>query len=179
MITYTQCVEKFGSKYQLKKQIEAGNIYQVEKGIYSENSYAPALEIISFKYPKAILTLNSAFYYHNLSDVIPEQFYLMTGRGAAKIKDDRVVQVFENSDALMLGTEYIEYNGIKICLYNKERMLVELLRNKNKLPFDYYKEVLNNYRKITDQLSIPEIEDYAYAVPKTQMIMEALRLEVF
>lgn len=58
-------------------------------------------------------------------------------------------------------------------------MLVELLRNKNKLPFDYYKEVLGNYRKITDQLSIPEIEDYAYVMPKSKMIMEALQLEVF
>ena len=179
MLTYTQCIEKFGSKYNLKKAINAGTVYQIEKGIYSEKKYISALEIISFKYPNAILTMNSAFYYHSLSDVIPEKFYLMTGRGAAKIPDNRVVQIFENSDVLELGADYMEHDGIKIHMYNRERMLVELLRNKNKLTFDYYKEVLGNYRKIADQLNIPEIEDYAYVMPKSRMIMEALQMEVF
>lgn len=179
MINYTQCIEKFGSKYNLKKQIGAGNIYQIEKGIYSEKKYVSALEIISFKYPNAIFTMNSAFYYHNLSDVIPEKFYLMTRHSAAKISDRRVIQIFENSDVFELGAEYMEYNGTKIHVYNRERMLVELLRNKNKLPFDYYKEILGNYRKIADELNIPEIEDYAYVMPKSRMIMEALQMEVF
>ena len=57
-------------------------------------------------------------------------------------------------------------------------MLVELLRNKNKLPFDYYKEVLLNYREIVHDLDIRAVQDYAVAVPKSDMIMELLRLEV-
>ena len=33
-------------------------------------------------------------------------------------------------------------------MYTKERMLVELLRKKNKLPFDYYKEILETIEKL-------------------------------
>ena len=40
---------------------------------------------------------------------------------------------------------------IEIHMYNKERMLVELLRNKNKLPFDYYKEILENYKQFCEK----------------------------
>jgi len=36
----------------------------------------------------------------------------------------------------------MEYNNTSIKIYNKERMLVELIRNKNMLPFDYYIEEL-------------------------------------
>ena len=49
---------------------------------------------------------------------------------------------------------------------------------KNKLPFDLYKEVLLNYRKILPQLNIQDIQDYTMAAPKRKMIMEALQMEV-
>ena len=72
----------------------------------------------------------------------------------------------------------MEREGCVINIYSKERMLVELLRHKSKLPFDYYKEILLNYRDMIHDLDIPLIQDYAYEVPKTSMIMELLQLEV-
>ena len=70
------------------------------------------------------------------------------------------------------------YKGYPIKIYSKERMLVELLRYKTKLPFDYYKEVLLNYRKILPQLDIQAIQDYAMEAPKSNKIMETLQMEV-
>ena len=61
-----------------------------------------------------------------------------------------------------------------ICL-GKE----ELLRKKNKLPFDYYKEILGNYRKIIYELDVSAVQNMIMMMPKTRMIMEALELEVF
>ena len=58
-------------------------------------------------------------------------------------------------------------------------MLVELLRKKNKLPFDYYKEILGNYRKIIYELDVSAVQNMIMMMPKTRMIMEALELEVF
>ncbi len=58
-------------------------------------------------------------------------------------------------------------------------MLLELIRNKNSFPFDYYKEILNNYRQIIHTLNIQDIQAYAEELPKNKMIMETLRLEVF
>ena len=91
----------------------------------------------------------------------------------------RAIKLVKSTTIELFSKHYIEYNGIRIIMYNKERMLVELLRNKNKLPFDYYKEILGNYRNIINDLDIPEIQDYAYALPKSGMIMEALQMEVF
>ena len=83
------------------------------------------------------------------------------------------------SDNLGLGTEQKEYNGSSIRIFRRERMLVELVRHKKKLPFDYYKEVIGNYRKLLYQLDIQAIEEYAEKLPKIKLVMETLRMEVF
>lgn len=179
LLTYSECIQKYRRKYNLNEKVKNEELYQLEKGIYSNKKYVPEIQIISKKYSEAIFTLNSAFYYHRLTDTIPEKYYLATSRGASKISDSRVVQIFDNSNGLKLGAENIDYNGIHIYMYNKERMLIELLRYKNKLPFDYYKEILNNYRNIIDSLDIQLIQDLAIETPKSRMIMESLQLEVF
>lgn len=178
IITYSECLERLGSKYNIGKQIAEGNLFKLEKGVYSDNEYAPEYQIISTKYPEAVFTMESAFYYHGLTDVIPDKYHLMTARGAAKIRDKRVVQIFENSDALYVGAEKITYNGYDILMYSRERMLLELLRNKNKLPFDYYKEIIGSYRKIVHELDMQSIQDMLMVLPKSRMIMELLELEV-
>ena len=178
LYTYDECINKFGTKYFVKKAVENGSLFQLDKGIYSDRKRVSEEVVIARKYPKAVLTLNSAFYYYNLTDVIPEKHYLATDRDAAKIPDKRVKQIFERNDLLNLGATTYSRDGGIVNIYSKERMLVELLRNKNKLPFDYYKEVLLNYREIVHDLDIRAVQDYAVAVPKSDMIMELLRLEV-
>ncbi len=175
--TFAECKEKFGTNYKIKKHISDGSLFKLEKGIYSDKEFVPERQIISVKYPKAVFTMDSAFYYHGLTDVIPDKHYLITDRGASKISDTRVVQLFENSDILYMGAEYYG-DTYKILMYNKERMLLELLRNKNKLPFDYYKELVVNYRKIIHELDMQEIQDMMLLLPKSKMIMELLELEV-
>ena len=73
---------------------------------------------------------------------------------------------------------FAEQDGDIINIYNRERLLVELLRHKSKLPFDYYKEILLNYRDIISGLDIRLIQDYIYEVPKSAKIMDTLQLEI-
>lgn len=178
LYSYEQSIEMFGSDRKLKQALKEKRFFKIEEGIYSNNEYEPELAIISKKYPNAIFTLNSAFYYHGLTDVIPNLYYLATSKEITKIRDKRVKQKFENSNELNLGAIRMFYNTTEIRIYNKERMLVELIRNKNNLPFDYYKEVLINYRKIIHKLDIQSIQDYAYCLPKSNMVLESLQMEV-
>ena len=175
---YKELKDKLGSDYQINKKINNRELYKITEGIYSDKELINPMTLVCKKYSKAIITMDSAFYYHDLTDVIPEKYHLITDRGAPKISDKRVVQLFENSDILYLGAEHFEDNGYKFLMYNKERMLLELLRNKNKLPFDYYKEIIGNYRKIIHELDIQQIQDMLLVMPKSRMIMQLLELEV-
>ena len=178
LYSYEQCLEKYKSYYQIKKALQAKKIFFLEKGVYSDKESESEFTIILMKYPNAVVTLNTAFYYYGLSKRAPEKYYLATERGTSAIRDPRVVQIFENSGKLHLGEVKAEHNDRSFRIYDKERMLVELLRHKNQFPFEYYKEILLNYRQMIHGLDIPRIYDYICALPKSKMVKNAFRLEV-
>lgn len=178
MKSRAECLTEYGSDYMIQQKVNAGELFKVGKAVYSEEKDVPELAVLAFQYPKAIVTMNSAFYMHGLTDVIPDEYDLATERNAAKIRDKRVKQYFSPSDFFEQGVETTDYRGYPIRIYGKERMLIELLRYKNKLPFDYYKEILLNYRKILPQLDMQAIQDYAYDAPKSRKVMETLQMEV-
>ena len=130
------------------------------------------------KYPKAVLTGEYAFYIHGMTNLIPDLYDLATPSKAAKLKDNRIRQIYVRDDIFPLGIEEKEVNGITVRIYDKERMLIELLRNKNSMPYDLYKEILVNYREELNRLQIWRIQEYAICFPKSKMISKALDVEV-
>ena len=178
LLSRQECLARFGSDYFIEQRIAAGDLFRLENGVFAEQKHVPENAIISHRYPHGVITLLSAFYHYGLTDVIPEVCDLATGRNAAKIHDTRVRQVFVPDAILYNGAIMDQEHNFPIQIYSKERLLIELLRYKNKLPFDLYKEVLLNYRKILPQLNIQDIQDYAMAAPKRKMITEALQMEV-
>ena len=77
-----------------------------------------------------------------------------------------------------MGKTTMNYDGVDIVIYDKERLLVELVRNKRKFSFDYYKELIASYRRVVHELDMALIAEYACELPKSNTVMETLRLEV-
>ncbi len=175
--TYRECIKKYKTEYNINKKVKEGLLFKLERGIYSDKKVESEMLIISKLYPYAVFTLNSAFYYYGLTDTIPSYYYLITNKNCTKISDPRVKQFFDNND-IKLGLVSVEYNGSTIQIFNKERLLVELIRYKHKFPFDYYKEIINNYRKIINTLDIQLIQEYAQELPKANLVMKTLQMEV-
>ena len=114
-------------------------------------------------------------------DEIPrrlEKYDLATVSKAAKIRDSRVRQIYVREDLFSLGIVEKEIDGSTVRIYDRERMLIELLRNKNTMPYDLYKEIIMNYREIINDLEIWRIQEYASIFPKSKMISKALDEEV-
>ena len=61
ILLYKELIKKYKSNYKIKKLVEEGKIYKIEKGIYSDKKEVNYLEIITKKYPNAIFTMDSAF----------------------------------------------------------------------------------------------------------------------
>ena len=179
LYNYESCIEKYKTDYQIQKMMKEGKLFKIEKGIYSDEEYESDIAVVMMKYPNAVFTLNSAFYFHGLTDTIPRQYYLETDKDATKIRNEKVKQIFDNNESMNLGVMEMDYDGTKIKVFNKERLLVELVRNKNKLPFDYYKEIIGNYRKLVHKLDVQAVEEYAIMLPKTNKVMEIIQMEVF
>ena len=167
------------STYQLNKAIENKELFKVDNGLYSDVEFVNPLEIILKKYPNAIFTSDSAYYYYDLTDVIPDYFYLATKRSDSRINDKNIKQIFIPNDLFEFGKTQIEVESVKINIYDKERMLVELIRKKNLIPFDYYKEIITNYRKKIDTLDIYKIQEYISYYKNESSLYDTLMREVF
>ena len=177
--TRIECIREYGSDYHVNQRVITGKLFHVDKGIYSESEHVPELAILSYKYPKAVITLDTAFYLYGLTDEVPDQYVMATKREAAPITDNRVRQIFMPGDIIGLGRTTINYKGYDIMIFDRERMIIELARYKSKLSFNYYKEILGNYRRILPQLNLEKIRDYAEAVPKSNKVIRIIREEVF
>ena len=167
------------STYHLNKAIENKELFKVDNGLYSDVEFVNPLEIILKKYPNAIFTSDSAYYYYDLTDVIPDYFYLATKRSDSRINDKNIKQIFIPNDLFEFGKTQIEVESVKINIYDKERMLVELIRKKNLIPFDYYKEIITNYRKEIDTLDIYKIQEYISYYKNESSLYDTLMREVF
>lgn len=178
VLTYKECIERYGSDYMIKKEISEGNLFQKEKGVYSDRELCSELELIVAKYPRAVFTGESAYYYHGLTDVIPDYYCLATRRGDTRIKVKWIKQIFVNDELYDFGKQTMMYQNTNISIYSKERLLVDLVRFKLKFPLDYYKEVIGNYRRIVDDLDFFSIEDYAGMLRNGKKIMDSIQLEV-
>jgi len=178
ILTYKQCIERYGSDYMLKKEIAEGTVFQKEKGIYSLSNACSELEIISVKYPRAIYTGESAFYYHSLSDVIPDYYHLATIRSDSRIKDPRVRQTYLKEDIFEMGKIIMQYHNTEINIYSLERMLIELMRFRSKMPLDYYKEIISNYRNKVERMDIAKVEEYADKFKNADKLMDMIQMEV-
>ena len=160
ILSYADCITKYGNAYQLNKALEDGLVFKLEDGIYSDSEYESEVAIISKKYPDGIFTGEYAFYVYGLTDLIPEKYTLATKAKATPLVDGRIEQIYTRDDLLNIGVIQVEVDGATIPIYDKERMLVELLRNKNKMPKDLYKEIIGNYRRIIESLEIWRIQEY-------------------
>lgn len=174
---YKELLESGLNRYQIEKKVSNGELYKIEKGIYSDVKFPSELSVITKKYSKAILTLNSAFFYYELTDKIPDYYYLATDKKSSNIENNSVKQIFTKRELLGIGLTKMTIEDAVVNIYDKERLLIELIRYKSKLSYELYKEVLNNYRKIKDKLNFIKLYKYAQNF-NGSYIMKAIETEV-
>lgn len=176
---YKEIIEIYGNDYNLKKSLSRNEIFKLDKGIYSSKKIVSPLVIYSKKYPNSVITMDSAYYYYNLTDVIPSKVYLATDRNTDKINNEKIVQTFMSKDILFQGRVNLQTNDGIINIYDRERLLIELIRKKNQIPFDYYKEIISNYRAIVEELDMYKIEEYLSLFKNDMNLSNILQMEVF
>ena len=121
IFTYKELEKTFKSDYQIKKRIAEGKIHKIDRGIYSDTPFVHPLEVITKKYPRAIFTMDSAFYFHGLTDVIPRKMHLAVIRTAnRRISHNNIVAVYVLEKLLNIGKTQIIFDGVSINTYDKE-----------------------------------------------------------
>ena len=116
-----EVLEKYGTRYNLSKALKNKEIFKLEHGIYSDKDLVNPMIIASKKYSSAIITMDSALYNYDLTDVIPKKTYVATNRNSNNINDEKIVQIKVPKDVLNYGKEEVIVDGEKVKMYNRER----------------------------------------------------------
>ena len=153
--TTAELLNTYGSHYAISKAVAAGELSKVGHGLYSDEApELSELETICTTYPNAVLTAESAFAYHGLSDYVPDHYSFATPLNAHRMRNEKVVQSFMTVDIVRVGVMEVQSERGVIRVYGKERMLIELFRLKSKFPPNYFREVVNSYRVLVKEEGI-------------------------
>ena len=158
---YKEVKEKFKSQYNIEVQITRKKLFKIAKGLYSDTKNVDELVILFKKYPDCILTLESAFYYYELSEYKPNKITVGTRRNFTRIPMSNVEQFFYSNTRLDDNSIHYIKDGLEVNVFSRERLLVELIRNKKRFNQEYYKEVYDNFLRISDSLDEELVVKYA------------------
>lgn len=177
---YSDMLARYGSTYQVSKMVEAKGLTKIVPGLYTDKPYPNPNAIICALYPQAILTMDSAFYLHGLTDVIPDLVHVATPRNSTRIRETPVSirQYFMEKKLMQSGIDEFLIEQTPVRVFSREHMLVELLRSSARLAPDYYKELVRSYRKIAPELDMSEVENTLYLYKRSDSLFDKLQKEV-
>ena len=178
LMTMSECLEKMGSQYRVEEAVRAGHLMHLAHGIYSDGTLHRDIEVFQKRYPTSVVTMQSAFYYYDLTDLVPDRCHLAVERGGSKIKNPMVIEDFVPKGTGGIGVEHKELRGVQLRIFDKERLLIETVRMRAKMPYELYREVIGNYRGIVNELYLAKVEDYLESFPKKSVIFDVIKREV-
>ena len=174
-----EAMKKYKSYYNINRAIENKELYRIDHGVYSTNPKPDPIVVASIKHRNAIITLNTAFYLYNLSNKLGDKIYLACTRNADKFNDKNVEQMCMEKEMVNIGKTTIKYEDRELPIYDKERLLIELIRKKWTMDYAYYKTIINNYRKIANTLDTNKLMDYTPHFYNGKSILDTIMSEVF
>lgn len=162
------------------KRSERNKLHTYVRGIYQDED-DDLFSSYLLKYPSGVVTLITALSFYNLIDewvVSPFDFCFQIGY--RQISDANIKQFKDKKQIQLLGVENKFYNNISFRIYDKERLLIELWRKEKYLSKDIYKQAIFNYRILANNgnLNIPLLKQYLSLIPKSNIYLKRLSLEV-
>lgn len=179
----TQMVIEAGiRKEKIREMLESGLIEKLGHGLYSL-SKEDVDEYYEFQQrcPKGIFSYGTSAYFWNLSDRVPNVLSCTVPRGCntSRLKiDTKVKYHYLPKDLYGIGiVEVISPQGAKIRVYDRERTICDLIRDRKKVDMQLYSNALNVYFKSREK-NIRKLMKYGKAFRITEELekyMEVLQ----
>lgn len=175
---YTKDVVAAGiRKEKLKELLEEGLLMREARGIYSfSDQLTDEFTLIQVRCRKGIYSHETALFFHGLTDQPPLQIAVTipTGYCVNRIKEDFPHINFHRIKGSLwrVGiTEQISPQGGAIYLYDKERCVCDIIREKEKTDPQVFKQSITEYFKDKERDSI-RLMEYAKQFGITKKIRE-------
>ena len=139
------------SRPMLRKFVDAGKLERVRKGLYIlVGDLADEFALIQIQSTKAIFSYGTALYLWGLSDRTPHIFDVTVPQGTnmSRLKRDNenLRCHYVQPEIYDLGiAEVRSPQGGTVRLYDKERCICDLIRDKEKVDIQIYRQAIKDY----------------------------------
>ena len=136
----------------IKQLVDEGYIIKVSRGLYVKpDKDINEFYIIAQQYKSGIFSHNTALYFYDLTDRTPFELD-MTFPSNVRISNELVNSHYINKEKFEIGliTKELE-DGTTIRLYNMERTICDIIRDRNKIDSQIFNTALKEYMKRNDK----------------------------
>ena len=166
MMRTTQLAEEKIFYPQREKLIADGYVEKIRRGYYqwiNPDDFSEVGTVIRL-FPDAILCIDTALRYYGYSDRTPGDWHLAvskdSGKSRFKIDYPFVKPYYMEPAVLELGLTTGTMDGHAIRIYDKDRLICDCLRYRNKMDKEIFNKAIQKY--IADPgKSIPKLMEYA------------------
>ena len=166
MMRTTQLAEEKIFYPQREKLIADGYVEKIRRGYYqwiNPDDFSEVGTVIRL-FPDAILCMDTALRYYGYSDRTPGDWHLAvskdSGKSRFKIDYPFVKPYYMEPAVLELGLTSGTMDGHAIRIYDKDRLICDCLRYRNKMDKEIFNKAIQKY--IADpEKSIPKLMEYA------------------
>lgn len=150
-VTTSEIIENGIERKFLTNMVRRGTIVRISRGYYGLPGYIEdEYYKIASKSKNARFSLSTALYLHNLSDRSPLVYNITLpyGYGGILQKEKNVMLNFVKRELLDLGAiEMTSPFGMKIKVYDVERTICDIIKNKNKMNAEIFSKALKEYAR--------------------------------
>lgn len=150
----TSQIEEAGiSRTVIKKYVDSGLLERIRKGIYAPvDSDIDEFALLQIQCSSLIFSYGTALYIWGLTDMIPHTFDISVPHGeniSRLLRDNQKIKAhYVMKEFYDLGiTETQSPQGGLIRLYDKERCLCDLIKDKNQIEKQLYVQAIRDYFK--------------------------------
>lgn len=135
------------------KLCDNGLLQKVRVGYYqlAKNDEPNEEKIIAGLFPDGVVCMDTALFYYGYSDRTPLEWTLAFDRNISrsrlKINYPRIKPYFLDKKYLAIGTSKIKMNGVSLQIFNRERVICDCFKYRNKLEAEMFNKAVAAYAK--------------------------------
>ena len=178
-VTTSEVVENGIERKFLTNMVNKGILIRISRGYYGLPNYIEdEYYKIASKSKNVRFSMATALYLHNLSDRTPLVYNVTLPFGYSGVlqKEKKVILNFVKRELLDLGTmEITSPFGMKIQVYDIERTICDIIKNKNKMDAEIFSASLKDYAKSRNK-DLRKLTKYAKAMNIEKKVSEYMEV---
>ena len=178
-VTTKEVVKNGINKTFLTNLVKNGTLVRISRGYYGLPNYIEdEYYKIASKSKNARFSMATALYLHNLSDRTPLVYNITLPFGYSGVlqKEKKVILNFVKRELLDLGViEMTSPFGMKIKVYDIERTICDIIKNKNKMDAEIFSKALKDYAKSKNK-NLSKLTKYARAMNIEKKVSEYMEV---